>query len=203
MLFGAARHGSMSDLLAVILSLLLVQPSHAQQPSANSSSTSRIREISDYLTRSDHALACDPLAARNLAKRALDAASAARETDHAWIDALGDLKSQSNLAIGSAEKRQEDFDAHERDARKAIKQARLRTANELLVQADPGNCYAGFKAVKALVDQRRSQAESLIRKGDEAFAVHPKKAISLYEKAGKVDAEYPNLASRIASVQLK
>ncbi len=203
MLFASARHCSIWDLLATTVVLLIVQPSLAQQTSANSSSNSRVMEISGYLTQSDHALSCDPLAARNLAKKALDAASAARETDRAWIDALGDLKSQSNLAIGNADKRLEDLNAHEREARNAIKHARLRTANELLVQADPGNCYTGFKSVRGLLNQRRSQAEGLVRKGDELSAVHPKKAISLYQQAGRVDAEFPNLGSRIASIQLK
>ena len=85
MLFGAARHCFMPEFFAVILSLLIARQSLAQQP-PKSAPPSRIVEISNYLAQSDNALACDPLTARSLANKALDAASAARETDPALID---------------------------------------------------------------------------------------------------------------------
>src|SRR6266850_2177815 len=98
MLLVATRRWTLSSFLSVVASLLVAQASLAQQPE-NARPSSKIIEVSEYLSQSDATLACDPRTAETLARKALDTVSAARDTDPVLIDALGELKAQSNLKI--------------------------------------------------------------------------------------------------------
>ena len=178
-----------------------MQQSPAQEIGGSNAPNIKL-EVANYLAQSQKALACDPTAARDLAKKALDRVSAARETDPVLIDALGQLKSESNIAIRDAEKRRSELEASEKDSRLAIKEARLQTASDLLKKTDPDGCYAGSRSLDKEIASHNAKAEKLVAKGNRAVVgKRPKRAIKLYERAGKINSEYPELPAKMASAR--
>lgn len=185
--------------LAVVVALTVSQWSFAQRKANKPQPGDRKIEAAGYLAQADRDLECSPESSKAWAKKALDTVGGVRQKDSAMHDMIDDLKTQSNLKIAEATKHIGQFTEAANEANVLVKQAKLETAEENLKKADPKGCYAGLKPVRAKLAQRKAAAAEIVRQGDLIVGASPKHALALYARAQKINAEYPELDTKITN----
>jgi hypothetical protein len=154
-------------------------------------------EAKGYLDQSDRELECSPETAKSWAEKATRTVDGATLRDQKTRDIVGDIKSDSLTKRAAAESRISHLSQVANQARSVAKRTRVESAQGLLREADAKECYAGFRYLRNKIAQQQERALDSIRMGDALLDTQPKKALSYYRKAQKIDSEYPGLDQKI------
>lgn len=189
-------------LAGVVLIAFVTARSPGQKPAPGQHGDLTI-EAAEYLDESEREVQCGPESARSWAEKAIKLAGQISTRDPTVRATVAKLKTEGEAHATAAQARANRLSAAGVESKAQLKTARLETATTILTEADPQNCYRGFDELRSKITRAKEAAADAIRLGDATMWTNRKRALEEYRKAQKIDAEYPDLETKIDSVTKK
>ncbi|MGD0201104.1 MAG: hypothetical protein ABSD27_10190 [Bryobacteraceae bacterium] len=196
-------HLTLQQSLAILLALVLCQQSLAQK----SGGPDKLIEANRYAAFATDALNCrgandsvprDPVAeAIKWTQRAITTAKELRTSDKDERGRAAAFIARQTRQLTELEGRQARFDTGAKSMEKALKQARLLSAQRVLRETEPLACDARFETLTTQLDGELRRFSELIADADSVVETEPQAAISKYEEARSANVESPEITQKI------
>lgn len=184
--------------MTVILIIVNMLPL-AAEGRTQGSAVGLLIEAAKYLEQSQEEMNCSTSGARHWAEKAQSTLRSFRSgsaTDEATVAIL---RARISISTARIEERHEALKSAAKEISKFMDSHLIGSALRVLdrVERETPTCDARFKNWRSEASEQYAAASQLVREGDQMLGPGPRQALKLYESAGRMNREQPELSAKL------